>query len=103
MIHTSLYHPPPRGGPREPRQPPQQEGGGGGAFSRVDGEVNVIFGGHGSQESKRQQKLNDRKILVAATSAPARIDGPNTRSPSLGQINGSTSIIWASTCSSSIR
>jgi hypothetical protein len=26
----------------------------------VDVEVNVIFGGHGSQESKRKQKLNDR-------------------------------------------
>jgi hypothetical protein len=66
-----LPPPPPRGGPREPRQPLQQEGGGGGAFPRVDGEVNVIFGRHGSQESKRQQKLNDRQILVAATSAPA--------------------------------
>jgi hypothetical protein len=32
-----------------------------------------------------------------------RIDGPNTRSPSLGWINGSTSIIRASTRSSSIR
>jgi hypothetical protein len=29
-------------------------------FPRVDGVVNVIFGRHGSQESKRQQKLNDR-------------------------------------------
>jgi hypothetical protein len=66
-----LPPPPPRGGPGEPRQPQQQEGGGGGAFPRVDGEVNVIFGGHGSQESKRQQKLNDRQILVAATSPPA--------------------------------
>jgi hypothetical protein len=46
-------------------------GGGGGAFPCVDGEVNVIFGRHGSQESKRQQKLNDRQILVAATSPPA--------------------------------
>jgi hypothetical protein len=61
-----LPPPPPRGGPEEPRQPQQQEGGGGGAFPRVDGELNVIFGGHGSQESKRQQKLNDRQILVAA-------------------------------------
>jgi hypothetical protein len=33
---------------------------------------------------------------------PPRIDGPNTRSPSLGRINGSTSIIRASTRSSSI-
>jgi hypothetical protein len=66
-----LPPPPPRGGPGEPRQPQQQEGGGGGAFPRVNGEVNVIFGGHGSQESKRQQKLNDRQILVAATGPPA--------------------------------
>jgi hypothetical protein len=43
-----LPPPPPRGGPGEPRQPQ-----------------------HGSQESKRQQKLNDRQILVAATGPPA--------------------------------
>jgi hypothetical protein len=66
-----LPPPPPRGGPGEPRQPQQQEGGGGGAFPHVDGEVNVIFGGHVSQENKRQQKLNDHQILVAATCAPA--------------------------------
>jgi hypothetical protein len=66
-----LPPPPPRGGPGEPRQPQQQEEGGGGAFPRVDREVNVIFGGHGSQENKRQQKLNDRQILVAATCPPA--------------------------------
>jgi hypothetical protein len=34
---------------------------------------------------------------------PPRIDGPNTRSPSLGRISGSTSITRASTRSSSIR
>jgi hypothetical protein len=66
-----LPPPPPRGGPGEPRQPQQQEEGGGGAFPRVDGEVNVIFGGHGSQENRRQQKLNDRQILVATTGPPA--------------------------------
>jgi hypothetical protein len=32
---------------------------GGGAFPRIDMEVNVIFGGHGAQENRRQQKLND--------------------------------------------
>jgi hypothetical protein len=37
----------------------------------VDREVNVIFGGHGTQENKRQQKLNDRQILVATTGPPA--------------------------------
>jgi hypothetical protein len=69
-----LPPPSPQGGPREPRPPQQQEGGGCRAFPRVDGEVNVIFGGHGLQESKRQQKLNDCQILVAATSplAPYR-------------------------------
>jgi hypothetical protein len=66
-----LPPPPPRGGPDEPRQPHQPEEGGGGAFPRVDREVNVIFGGHGSQENKRQQKLNDRQILVATTGPPA--------------------------------
>jgi hypothetical protein len=34
-------------------------------------EVNVIFGGHGAQESRRQQKLNDRQVLVATNNAPA--------------------------------
>ena len=34
-------------------------------------EVNIIFGGHGAQENMRQQKLNDRHVLVATTSAPA--------------------------------
>jgi hypothetical protein len=65
--------PPPlqRGGPGEPRQPQQQEEGGGGAFPCVDREVNIIFGGHGSQENRRQQKLNDRQILVATTGPPA--------------------------------
>jgi hypothetical protein len=66
-----LPPPPPRGGPGEPRQPQQQEGGGGGAFPLVDGEVNITFSGHGSQESKRQQKLNNHQILVAATGPPA--------------------------------
>jgi hypothetical protein len=33
--------------------------GGGGAFSRVDREVNIIFGEHGAQQNRWQQKLND--------------------------------------------
>jgi hypothetical protein len=66
-----LPPPPPRGEPGEPRQPQQQEEGRGGAFPRIDWEVNVIFGGHGPQENRRQQKLNDRQVLVATTSAPA--------------------------------
>jgi hypothetical protein len=66
-----LPPPPPRGEPGEPRQPQQHEEGRVGAFPRVDREVNVIFGGHGAQESRRQQKLNNRQVLVAMTSAPA--------------------------------
>jgi hypothetical protein len=46
-------------------------GGRGGAFPRVDREVNIIFGGRGAQENRRQQKLNDRQVLVATTSASA--------------------------------
>jgi hypothetical protein len=65
-----LPPPPPRGEPGEPRQPQQQEEWRGGAFLRVDREVKVIFGGHGTQENRRQQKLNDRQVLVATTSAP---------------------------------
>jgi hypothetical protein len=57
--------------PTARRQPQQQEEGNGGAFPRIDKEVNVIFGGHGAQENRRQQKLNDRQVLVATTSAPA--------------------------------
>jgi hypothetical protein len=30
------------------------------SFPRVDREVNVIFGGHGAQESRMQQKLHYR-------------------------------------------
>jgi hypothetical protein len=97
-----LPPPPPRGGPGEPRQPQQQERGGGGAFSRVDGEVNVIFGGHGSQENRRQHKLNDRQILVATTSAPA----PYRRSEysiTFTRADQWLKTIRASTRSSSIR
>jgi hypothetical protein len=68
---SNLYHLPTTRRTRRTSTTSAAGGGGGGAFPHVDGEVNVIFGGHGSQESKRQQKLNDRHILLAATSAPA--------------------------------
>jgi hypothetical protein len=42
-----------------------------GAFPRIDREVNIIFGGHGAQENRRQQKLSNRQVLVATTSGPA--------------------------------
>jgi hypothetical protein len=70
--------------------------------SRVSMEKSTSSLADGLQESKRQQKLNDRQILVESIGPPARIDGLNTRSPSPGRINGSTSITRASTRSSSI-
>jgi hypothetical protein len=70
--HSNLYHlPHHEEDPENLDSLSNRRGGGGGAFPRVDREVNVIFGGHGSQESKRQQKLNDRQILVATTGPPA--------------------------------
>jgi hypothetical protein len=66
-----LSPPPPREEPVKQDQPLQQGGGSGGDFPRIDGEVNVIFGGHGSQENKRQQKLTDWQVLVATNSSPA--------------------------------
>jgi hypothetical protein len=68
--HSSLYRLPHEEGLASPGSLSNQKGGGG-AFPRVDREVNVIFGGHGSQENRRQQKLYDRQVLVATTSAPA--------------------------------
>jgi hypothetical protein len=72
-------------------------GGGGKAFPHVDGEVNVIFGGHGSQESSTIVRYWWRPPALSP-----RIDVLNTRLPSLGQISGSTSITLASTRSSLI-
>ncbi|KAJ1288427.1 hypothetical protein BS78_02G088200 [Paspalum vaginatum] len=43
--------------PRDQRPPPQQNRGSGAGFPNINRHVNVIFGGHGSQESKQQQKL----------------------------------------------
>jgi hypothetical protein len=70
-LFQPLPPPSPRGEPGEPRQPQQQEEGRGGAFLCVDREVNVIFEGQGAQENRRQQKLNNRQVLVATTSAPS--------------------------------
>jgi hypothetical protein len=66
-----LPPPPPRGESGKPRQPQQQEEGRGGSFLCIDKEVNVIFEGHGAKENRRQQKLNDRQVMVAITSASA--------------------------------
>jgi hypothetical protein len=88
---------PPRGEPTEQGQQQQHDRGGGGAFMRIDREVNVIFGGHGAQENKKQQKLIDRQVLVATNSAPPCINGRNTPSCPAEPTSGSTSITLAST------
>jgi hypothetical protein len=98
-----LPPPPPQGGPGEPQQPQQQEGGGGGAFPRVNGEVNVIFGGHGSQKARGNRSSTTIRYWWRPPVLPPHIDGPSTRLPSLGQISGSTSITLASTRSSLIQ
>jgi hypothetical protein len=69
-----LPPPPPQGEPTQ-GQPQQHSGGGGGAFPCIYREVNVIFGGHGAQENKRQQKLADQQVLVATNSAPTPYRG----------------------------
>jgi hypothetical protein len=94
---------PPRGGPVEPRQPQQQERGGGGAFPCIDGEVNVIFGGHGRKKVRGNRSSTTVRYWWRPPALPPRIDGPNTQLPSLGRISGSTSITRASTRSSLIR
>jgi hypothetical protein len=69
--HSSLYHLPHReeGLASLGSLSSSRKGGGSGAFPRVDREVNVIFGGHEAHENRRQQKLNDRQVLAATTSA----------------------------------
>jgi hypothetical protein len=39
------------------------------SLPRIDRKVNVIFGGHGSLENKRQQKFTDWQVLVATKNA----------------------------------
>jgi hypothetical protein len=61
-----------------------------------------------SADTGRKKTRGSRSSMIARywwrpPVLPPCIDGPSTRSPLLGQINGSTSIIRASTRSSSIR
>jgi hypothetical protein len=69
--HSSLYHIPCHEESLASLGSLSSSKGGGGAFTRIDREVNVIFGGHEAQENRRQQKLNGGQVLVATTSAPA--------------------------------
>jgi hypothetical protein len=57
----------------------------------------------GRKKARGSRSSTITRYLWRPPVLPPHINGPNTRSPSLGRINGSTSIIWASPRSSSIR
>ena len=60
--------PPP---PPSRNQPPQRLAGGSNqCFPDINKEVNFILGGHGAYPSKRQQKLEDRRINAATSEPP---------------------------------
>jgi hypothetical protein len=98
-----LPPPPPRGGPGEPRQPQQQEG------EEVEPSHASMEKSTSSSADMGHKKARGNKSSTTVRywwrpfDLPPRIDGPSTRSPSLGWISGSTSITRASTRSSSIR
>jgi hypothetical protein len=98
-----LPPPPPRGGPREPRQPQKQEGEEA-EHSRASTERSTSSSADMGRKKARGNKSSTivrywwRSLVL-----PPCIDGPNTRSPSLGWISGSTSTIRSNTRSSSIR
>jgi hypothetical protein len=83
--------------------PNSKRGGGGGAFPRVDGEVTSSSADMGRKKAKGNKSSTTVRYWWRPLDLPPRIDGPSTRSPSLGQISGSTSTTRASTRSSSIR
>jgi hypothetical protein len=74
-----LPPPPPRGEPGEPRQPQQQEEGRGEAFPRVDREVNIIFGGHGAQETRGNKSLMTDRSWWAQTVPQLHTGDQSTR------------------------
>jgi hypothetical protein len=96
-----LPPPPPRGGPGEPRQPQQQE--------EVEPSHALTEKSTSSSADTGRKKTRDNKSSTIVRYwwrppvLPPRNDGLSTRSPSPGQISGSTSTIQASTRSSSIR
>jgi hypothetical protein len=98
-----LPPPPPQGGPREPRQPQQQEG------EEVEPSHASMEKSMPSSADMGRKKARGNKSSTTVRYwwrplvLPPRIDGPSTRSPSLGWISGSTSTTRASTRCSSIR
>jgi hypothetical protein len=98
-----LPPPPPQGGPGEPRQPQQQEGEEA-EHSHASTEKSTSSSADmGRKKARGSRSSTSVRYWWRPPVLPPRIDGPNTRSPSLGQISGSTSITRANTCSSSIR
>jgi hypothetical protein len=76
---------------------------GGGAFPRVDREVNSSSVDTGRKKVRDNKSSTIVRYWWRPPVLPPCTDGLSTRSPSLGQISGSTSTTRVSTRSSSIR
>ncbi|WVZ58726.1 hypothetical protein U9M48_008966 [Paspalum notatum var. saurae] len=76
LTHGQFPTPQPTPPPPPPRnQPPQRpKGGNNQRFPDVNKEVNFILGGHRAYASKRQQKLEDRRINAATSEPPQPYD-----------------------------
>jgi hypothetical protein len=96
-----LPPPPPRGGPGEPRQPQQQE-------EVEPSHASTERSTSSSANTDRRRTKDNKSSMIAKywwrpPVLPLRTDGRSTRSPSPGQISGSTSTTQANTRSSSIQ
>jgi hypothetical protein len=99
-----LPPPPPRGGPDEPRQPHQQEEGEEEELSHAStGRSTSSSADMGHRRTKGNKSSTTARYWWRPSVLPPHTGGRNTRSLSLGKINGSTSIIQANTRSSSTR
>jgi hypothetical protein len=96
-----LPPPPPRGGPGEPRQPQQQE-------EVEPSHASTERSTSSSANTDRRRTKDNKSSMIAKywwrpPVLPLRTDGRSNRSPSPGQISGSTSTTQANTRSSSIQ
>jgi hypothetical protein len=98
-----LPPPPPRGGPGEPRQPQQQEGEEAERSHASTEKSTSSSVDMGHKKARGNRSLTTVRYWWQPLVLPPHIDGPNTRSPSLERISGSTSITQASTRPSLIR
>jgi hypothetical protein len=98
-----LPPPAPRGGPREPRQPQHQEGEEAEHFPASTKKSTLSLEDTGLKRARGNRSSTTVRYCWRPPVLPPHTDGPNTRSLSLGQINGLTLTIRASTHSSSIQ